>query len=181
MLLFIGSSALSVVAMALATGNYLQFFPAMEKITVRITSAEVRPTDNGNDIEMVFVVENPTGYSGIGVRAFQASLTFKYPNGTKTAYGAPPTPPRSISSLPPYSILNFPWRAPMRSDTWGGIAEEFRDGKVSAAFRVLVNLSTFLDNMSWIIISYQCTVEQSPVDCTRGQAMAVSPVTAGGL
>ncbi len=171
----------SGLAMSLAVGNYLQFFPAMEKTSLRIESAEVLPTDRGHYMELAFVVENPTGYSGIAVRAFQASLTFKYPNGTKIAYGSPPNPPMSISPLPPHSTVKILWRAPIPRQTWGGIAEEFQTGKVFASLDASLNVSTFLDNVSWIIISYQCTLEKSPVSCDRGLAAAVSPTGGGGL
>lgn len=180
-LLFLGSTILSTVAMAVAVGNYMEFFPAMERVAVRVASVEFQLEEPAHKIIVLFVVDNPTGYSGLGVRSFQPSLTFEYPNGTTVPYGAPPSLPKGTVFLAPYSRLEVPREVSMPTATWGAIAQDLAEGESIAQFSVTLGLSTFLDSVSWIIINYSCTVASSPVNCERGGASAVPRTTSGGL
>lgn len=179
-LLFLGSAVLSTVAMAVAAGNYMEFFPAMERVAVRVASVEFQLEEPAHKIIVLFVVDNPTSYSGLGVRSFQPSLTFEYPNGTTVPYGAPPSLPKGIVFLAPYSRLEVQREVSMPTETWGAIARDLAEGESIAQFSVALGLSTFLDSVSWIIIDYSCTVGHPPVNCEKGEASTVPPISGGG-
>jgi hypothetical protein len=175
-LIFVGFSAFSTVNMALAANNYVEFFPAILGATVRLNS--VNPQSNG-DINVLFVVENPTGYTGIWVRAFQASLSFINPNGTlNLVYGDVPGVSRIQGALNSHSKLEFPGKIPMPGN-FSAETTNLTRGKVVAQFEIALNLSTFLDSISWIIINYNCNSNQTATSCVRTGSTTV-PVGGGG-
>lgn len=176
-LVFVGLSALSTATMALATRNYLEFFPAMDRVGARVASIEILPS-NQDLIRVLFVLENPTGYSGLGVSSFQVTLTFQNPDGTVyRAYGDIKS--NAQGSLPSHSELKIPGEASVPGE-WRGTSELLAQGRVLALFHLTVALSSFLDSFSQVIVHLDCSVGQPPVDCKRAGVDAVPSSYGGG-
>ncbi len=175
-LLFIGLSAFSTASMTLATHNYLEFFPAMDKLTARIATIEIRPENQ--DIRLLFILQNPSGYSGLGFDGFQVSVTFQKPDGTS------PRPYGSIQSaaqgaLPPHAELRIPGEVPMQG-YWNQTLELLSQGQLLALFQISISLTSFLDSVAEVIIHLDCPTVQSPVNCQRSGVDVVPPTITGG-
>ena len=181
-MVFVGLAALSTVTVGSAARNYLEFFPAMEGVTVKIASAEAQTVEQGHKIVVLFILENPTGYSGLSIKSFQISVTFQDTNGTLIPYGQPAAEPSAKIPIAPNSSLDFTRDVPLPG-SWRPIAEGFISGELLARFRVSISLSTFLDTLSLIILNYQCVLGiayETPLECRKGPTTAVSPRVGGG-
>jgi hypothetical protein len=177
-LLFVGFSAFSGISMVFSARNYMEFFPATTGATVEVVSLNVQP--DGQQINVVFTLKNPTGYSGITLRAFQASLTFKSSDGrVNRPYGDLPGVSKVQGPLDPHSGLEITSQIPILGQTWSGIAQNLTKGILTANFQVTVNLSTFLDSVAWLYIYYECNVSQTPTSCDRTETVTI-PTGGGG-
>jgi hypothetical protein len=144
--LFTFLSLTSVAYVFASTANYLQFYPAIGRISFRILSVAVQRDSASNQTHLIanFAVDNPTGYSGFRVKSFDLSIYFIHqtPQNTSTLFkfpvDSPLGPNAKISSN--VTIVFYP----DQSSQFRNFNETFSGQIIARAFET-VQLITFLD------------------------------------
>jgi hypothetical protein len=80
---FVVIAVLSVLTLWGPTNNYVQFFKAVEKLNITASKSPITFMPNYRALITVSVsIENPTGYSGIGIVSVMFQLSYIRANGT---------------------------------------------------------------------------------------------------
>lgn len=105
----------SSVFLVISTQNYLEFYSAVEKLSLRVIDVSTLIELENVNITLVFAIFNPTGYVGLSLREFVFTLFFEN-NSDNTAlyggfvsYGSAPEPiePYGNKTIKHETILNL--------------------------------------------------------------------------
>ncbi len=140
---------LSIVgAGALSTYNYYQFYPALAKLDLKLADLKlVLLHDEEFNATATYILENPTGYRGLFMIAFQPTYWSVAGNGTASLTTGLPTP-NVRGPLNP--------GVPMTIRIIFTAYKEADDRGARIVSRIDIVLSTFLDTHESFLAIYQC-------------------------
>jgi hypothetical protein len=102
---FISLSVGSAIYVSLATLNYLQFYPAIERLQTNVTKVSFVPGTSSNSpiVNAHIAVDNPTDYSGFKIRqVYFETFFFVQSNYNITLFG--PHDRLNVSAMPPAQV-----------------------------------------------------------------------------
>jgi len=149
--IFIAVSISSAVYISVAAVNYLNFFPALDRLSGRVTSVGFVNASSGPSLSARVDVSNPSDYSGFKLADLSLKLYFGHSNAstTQTLFQDNPlfglaVPNRDLgprSSL--FSLLNIM----LNSQQLASLSDFNRTyyGQISAHVVLTVDIRTFLD------------------------------------
>jgi len=191
-LLMLVFAAVTLVVLVVATFgamNYLRFYPAITNIQVRITSLQTTVLNDSTgapialQVEVAFSVENPTEYTGLSLSHFESTydvVAFTSPTGNVTTFGSP-LPYNTITGpLNPGDIVKI------RTSPFNATGDApRRAGEPGTTIRLVFHLdfvlSSFLNKVSSVIPSYDCTSSGEPTTCEQtGMTLITAPGGMGG-
>jgi len=159
--------ALAVIA-TVASVNYYQLYPALDQLQLKVSTFSWTPVNSfggGIIIELqkiVFTIANPTGYRGLSLEHFGATLFIfdnynnTFPQGSLPyATGSGPLDPGGTITItvPPFNSTAFT----------GNAASE--TSNLHYDVDVQLALASFLDKVGTITGSYLCDSAGGPISC----------------
>lgn len=178
-----GAFVLFTIVLGVVAGigivNYYQFFPALAHIRVEMTSLQWTPlnTTMGPTLEtsVAFRVQNPTGYKGLFAENFESSLDIlSTARNVTIPQGSIPSA-RTAGPLNPGDVIRVQFNT---FNTTSDAAILASQTQVTFVFTVRFVVSSFLDNMGLLLVSYQCASPGGPVACSQDSVTIVT--RAGG-
>ncbi len=183
-LAFLGLTLILLVVAAVGTVNYYRFYPALSQIRVNLTSLQpTRANDSlGNPVltvKVTFAVENPTDYDGLYLRSIESTweiIDIMSPTTNATFPQGPFPYVPAKGPLNPGNVVSV--TIPPINATGGVVALASQPNtKLEFVFHPNLILSSFLNKVAVLIISYECSSSGAPSAC--GQAGLVLEVVGG--
>jgi len=151
---------------AVGTLNYMQFYPALLKLQLNLTNLEWATSTDQLEARAIFVLTNPTSYSPLVMKAFEGEFDIQLNGNTTIPQGSFPSA-RTLPLQP--GVLNT------ITISFEGTAEAARQVATAQAtgeevkflFIIDIVLSTFLDKMTGISLSYVCEASRGPGSCKQ--------------
>jgi len=183
-LLTIGFAAFTLamlIVAAFGAVNYNRFYPAITQIQTRILTLQTIPLNNIIEVKVAFAVKNPTDYQGLSLSHFGSTYSVVYimsPTNNITALGGNLAYPSMTGSLNPGTTFNI------AVTTFNITANPTQmTGQqpmmIVFFFQPSFILSTFLDKVTEVIPSYECTSSGTPALCDQTELGLITG--AGGL
>lgn len=143
----------STIYVSLATVNYLQFYPAIDRLDSNVTKLIFVPAMGSNQASVVasIAVDNPTDYSGFKVRTAGIQMYFFVrTDSTNTLFDSANKPGTSVmltAQIPPNSVYALDLTVPLNSTQSSAISSFYSSysSQGVVGFTILrVDISTFL-------------------------------------
>jgi len=184
-LLTIGFAAFTFVMLVIAAFgavNYNRFYPAITQIQMRILSLQTIPLNNIIEVKVAFAVKNPSDYQGLSLSHFGSTYSVVYvmsPTNNITALGGNLPYPSMTGSLNPGTTFNVALTTfnitanptQMTSQPPTMIVFNFQPSFI---------LSTFLNKVTEVIPSYECTSSGDPAVCDQTGLTLITSSVGGG-
>lgn len=162
--MLVGIGLASSVSISVETFNYLDFFPSLGRLTLHIESLTPSPLGTGIEYRIVFFLENPSRYQGLGVKGFGSVLeihskneTVLIPYGSIHADASGPLPPYSdLRVLGDFEILDR--NAVLLQSLLEGQGADFH-------FESTLLLHTFLEPSFGLALLFRCISDGQPATC----------------
>ncbi len=185
---FAAATLVLLIVAAFGTVNYYQFYPAISQIGASINSLQTTLITNspGNytlQVKVAFSINNPTSYNGLFLKHFESTydaMAIYSPTINQTFTGGamaynPATGP--LNSGDKVGIIYQSFNAP--SDA--ARAASNPQTKIEFIFHIDFVLSSFLDKVTMVIPSYDCTGSGGQADCGQtGITIVTAPGGSGG-
>ena len=178
-----------LVVAAIGAANYYRFYPAITNIQVRITSLQTAVLNDSAgtpialQVQVAFSVENPTEYTGLSMNHFESTydvVTFTSSTGSTTTFGSP-LPYNTITGpLNPGDVVKI--RISPFNSTGDAAQRVGQPGtRIQFVFHLDFVLSSFLNKVSSVVPSYDCTSSGEPTTCEQtGMTLLTAPGGLGG-
>ena len=165
--IFVLVAASSLVVAAFGTVNYLRFYPALQSLRLQLADLTYTSQPDLLNGTATFTILNPTPYEGLAVRIFEGVFNITLNRNTTLVLGSvgyvsysSPIPPGVIGTI------RVPFRPPgfAASSVYDTLAS---GGEVRFDFVIDLILSTFLDKVSGVSVTYICEATQGQGTCEQ--------------
>ena len=182
-LAFAGITLVALVVAAFGAVNYNRYYPAITQIQTSVVSLNTTTIGNIIEVQLAFTVKNPTDYQGLSFSRFESTYSVLYvmsPTSNVTAPGGNlpyttmngPLSPGTIQNVPlsPFNITANPTQSTGPPPT-----------KIVFFFQPHFVLSSFLNKVTMVIPTYECTSSGDPTTCDQtGLTLVTAPGGQGG-
>jgi hypothetical protein len=149
---FVVLTVSSTIYVCLVSFNYLQFYPAIERLQSSITKVSFVPGSSSNPPTVIaqIAVNNPTGYSGFNIRrAYLETFFFVQSNNSITLFWSPRLNASVLptSQVSPNSVYSFDLTIALSSGQGAQLASfdsRYSSQGVTAWTKLRVDINTFL-------------------------------------
>jgi len=147
-LAFIILSVGSVAYIISAAANYLQYYPALTQLRLRISTITFYPVDTSGSlgIKAQIILDNPTDYSGLGAGTLFLTVRFSSPNASFNQ-GQPLIGSESVArSIGPRSETNLSLVIQLAPNVASSFQSFYNHspGQVTAHTSLTIDILTFL-------------------------------------
>ncbi len=177
-----------LVVAAFGTVNYYQFYPALSQIRASITSLQTTLVTNGPgnytlEVKVAFSAENPTSYNGLFLKHFESTydvMAIFSPTSNETFTGGAMTYNSATGPLDSGNTVSVVYQS-FNAPSDAARAASNPQTKIEFIFHIDFVLSSFLDKVTMVIPSYDCTGSGGQSDCGQtGITIVTTPGGSGG-
>jgi len=152
---------------AVATVNYLSFYPTLEQLQLSLTSFQYNSTGQSLTIAASFLIKNQASYRGLEMKAFGADYGIELPQNVTMDQGSLPDK-RVIGQLGPGASITATFKFNSTVEAARRVRETLdAGGDVKFVFRIDLILVTFLDEFTGVSPFYLCEARQGPAACEQ--------------
>ncbi len=162
---FILLSIGSAVYLTVVTVNYLNYYPALGQIYLRVDSVYIVQGTNNSGVDSRVIVGNPTDYAGFRLGDVIVSMSFHANDSNATIFGGVPLKQTEAvrEQLGPHSVVSRDVVVQLSPEDASSFASFNRSyaGRVTAKVVLTVELITFLNTA--IGLDYYMATQDLPL------------------
>ncbi len=187
-ILFAAATLVLLIIATVGTANYYQFYPAISQIQASITSLQTSlvPDNMGGyalEVRVAFSTGNPTSYNGLFMKHFESTydvMAIFSPTSNETFTGGAMTYNAASGLLNPGNTVSIVYPS-FNATGDASQAASNPQTKMEFIFHIDFVLSSFLDKVTMVIPSYDCTGSSGSSECVQtGITIVTTPGGSGG-